>query len=85
MHARFGATILLTERVCSWHEGSTCCMRSSIHVACQVPLSLPVLQVTHRLEELQWADTASYMEQGKIQFTGPAQEVAKYMKSLGAH
>lgn len=43
------------------------------------------LQVTHRLEELQWADTASYMEQGKIQFTGPAQEVAKYMKSLGAH
>ena len=43
------------------------------------------LQVTHRLEELQWADTASYMEQGKIQFTGPAQAVAKYMKSLGAH
>lgn len=42
-------------------------------------------QVTHRLEELQWADTASYMEHGKIQFTGPAQEVAKYMKSLGAH
>ena len=47
--------------------------------------SSPVLQVTHRLEELQWADTASYMEQGKIQFSGPAQEVAKYMKSLGAH
>ena len=42
-------------------------------------------QVTHRLEELQWADTASYMEHGKIQFTGPAQHVAQYMRSLGAH
>lgn len=42
-------------------------------------------QVTHRLEELQWADTASYMEHGKIQFTGTAQHVAQYMRSLGAH
>ncbi|DBA73271.1 hypothetical protein WJX77_003876 [Trebouxia sp. C0004] len=47
--------------------------------------SVTALWVTHRLEELQWADTASYMEHGKVQFTGPAQDVAKYMKSLGAH
>ncbi|DBB18622.1 hypothetical protein WJX82_006972 [Trebouxia sp. C0006] len=47
--------------------------------------TVTALWVTHRLEELQWADTASYMEHGQIQFTGPAQDVAKYMKSLGAH
>lgn len=54
-------------------------------VGLQGQSSVTALWVTHRLEELQWADTASYMEHGKIQFTGPAQEVAKYMKSLGAH
>ena len=43
-----------------------------------------VLQVTHRLEELEWADTASYMDHGQVQFTGPAQDVAKYMRSQGA-
>lgn len=42
------------------------------------------LQVTHRLEELEWADTASYMDQGRIQFTGAAKDVAQYMRSQGA-
>ncbi|KAL3134929.1 hypothetical protein ABBQ32_007891 [Trebouxia sp. C0010 RCD-2024] len=54
-------------------------------VDAQGPSPVTVLWVTHRLEELQWADTASYMEQGKIQFTGAAREVAKYMNLLGAH
>ena len=43
-----------------------------------------MMQVTHRLEELQWADTASYMDEGRIQFSGPAKDVAGYMRRLGA-
>jgi energy-coupling factor transporter ATP-binding protein EcfA2 len=45
---------------------------------------ITALWVTHRLEELQWADTASYMDEGRIQFSGPAKDVAAYMRRLGA-
>ena len=38
---------------------------------------LHIVQVTHRLEELQWADTASYMDDDHTQFIGPARESLK--------
>eukprot|EP00891_Asterochloris_glomerata_P002274 jgi/Astpho2/2274/Aster-03245 len=43
------------------------------------------LWVTHRLEELRMADSASYMADGRIQFSGPATDVLKYMQKMGAH
>ncbi len=43
------------------------------------------LWVTHRLEELEWADRVSYMDNGRIQFTGSPREATVYLKRLGAH
>ena len=40
--------------------------------------------VTHRFEELEFADSASYMSDGKIVSTGRPQQMLKFLKSLGA-
>ncbi len=40
--------------------------------------------VTHRFEELEYADAASYMQDGRVAFTGSAQEMRRYLKQLGA-
>ncbi len=40
--------------------------------------------VTHRFEELQYADAASYMEGGKIVFTGSPEQLRQRLKSMGA-
>lgn len=40
--------------------------------------------VTHRLEELEWADSASFMDGGKIRVSGPPELVISHMRSLGA-
>ena len=49
------------------------------------PRRVTALWVTHRLEELQWADSASFIEGGQVRLTGSPQEVLRHMKSLGAH
>lgn len=38
----------------------------------------------HRFEELQFADAASYMENGRVVFTGTPDEAKAYMRKLGA-
>ena len=38
------------------------------------------LWVTHRLEELQWADAASVMDEGRIVMTGSPQEAMHYLR-----
>lgn len=43
------------------------------------------LWVTHRLEELEWADRVSYMDDGRIQFSGTPQDAKVYLEKLGAH
>ena len=43
------------------------------------------LWVTHRLEELRWADAVSYMDQGRVVFTGSPEQAQAYMRRLGAH
>ena len=43
------------------------------------------LWVTHRLEELEWADRVSYMDNGRIQFSGTPREAMVYLTRLGAH
>ncbi|KAI3424112.1 hypothetical protein D9Q98_009473 [Chlorella vulgaris] len=42
------------------------------------------LWVTHRLEELQYADSVSYMDGGRIVFSGSPEKMRRYMRRLGA-
>ena len=42
------------------------------------------LCVTHRLEELRYADSASFMDGGRIQVSGSPESVGAHMRSLGA-
>ncbi|CAL5224592.1 g7302 [Coccomyxa viridis] len=49
------------------------------------PDQVTALWVTHRLEELEWADRVSYMYNGRIHFSGTPQEAASYLRKLGAH
>jgi len=50
------------------------------------PLDNPVtaLWVTHRLEELQYADGVSFMDGGRIVWTGSPENAEKTMRALGA-
>lgn len=47
-------------------------------------VQVTALWVTHRLEEIGWADSVSYMDEGRIQFTGSPQEATRYLRRLGA-
>jgi energy-coupling factor transport system ATP-binding protein len=40
--------------------------------------------VTHRFEELAYADSVSYMESGRVIFTGTADEARRMLRGLGA-
>lgn len=40
--------------------------------------------VTHRFEELEYADSATYMEAGRAVFSGPPARVRDYLRQLGA-
>lgn len=40
--------------------------------------------VTHRFEELEYADAATYMDDGKLVFTGPPARMKEYLSQLGA-
>eukprot|EP00877_Chromochloris_zofingiensis_P014828 jgi/Chrzof1/959/Cz01g34350.t1 len=40
--------------------------------------------VTHRFEELRYADSASYMEDGRVVFTGSPDEVRQRLRTMGA-
>lgn len=40
--------------------------------------------VTHRFEELQFADEATYVEGGRVVFSGSPDEMRKYLERLGA-
>lgn len=42
------------------------------------------LWVTHRLEELEFADSVSFMEGGRISFSGSPREMRGHLRSLGA-
>ena len=63
----------------------TCWLWLQPSLPCRLMHADACLQVTHRLEELRMADSASYMADGRIQFSGPATDVLKYMQKMGAH
>ena len=48
-------------------------------------MQVTALWVTHRLEELEWADAASYIEDGRVKLSGSPQEVAAYLRQQGAN
>ena len=48
-------------------------------------VQVTALWVTHRLEELAWADGVSYMDGGRIQFSGSPAEAVRYLRRLGAN
>lgn len=43
------------------------------------------LWVTHRLEELKWADAASFIDEGQVKMSGPPDKVFHHFRRLGAH
>ena len=47
-------------------------------------LQVTAIWVTHRLEELQYADSASYMDAGRILVSGSPTDVAAAMRCEGA-
>lgn len=49
-----------------------------------LPTAVTAIWVTHRFEELEYADSASYMEDGQLVFTGTPAELKVYLKKLGA-
>jgi ABC-type transport system involved in cytochrome bd biosynthesis fused ATPase/permease subunit len=57
------------------------CICQLNHALC---LQVTALWVTHRLEELAWADGVSYMDAGRIQFSGSPQEAVRRLRGLGA-
>eukprot|EP00197_Chlamydomonas_leiostraca_P002075 CAMPEP_0202858368 /NCGR_PEP_ID=MMETSP1391-20130828/935_1 /ASSEMBLY_ACC=CAM_ASM_000867 /TAXON_ID=1034604 /ORGANISM="Chlamydomonas leiostraca, Strain SAG 11-49" /LENGTH=280 /DNA_ID=CAMNT_0049537283 /DNA_START=193 /DNA_END=1035 /DNA_ORIENTATION=+ len=46
--------------------------------------SVTAIWVTHRFEELAYADSASYMEDGRVVFSGKPDEIRGYLRKLGA-
>jgi len=46
---------------------------------------ITALWVTHRLEELAYADAVSYMEGGRVVWTADADEATKRMRQMGAY
>lgn len=45
---------------------------------------LPACLSGFRFEELQYADEASYMQDGKVVFTGKPEDLKAYIRKLGA-
>ena len=64
-------------------EDQAAVMRA-VRAAVDGPERVTALWVTHRLEELHQADAATIMTDGRVQFTGSAQEAKRYMRGLGA-
>lgn len=56
-------------------------VRSAVEGANQVT----ALWVTHRLEELKWADAASFIDEGQVKLSGPPDRVFHHLRNLGAH
>jgi len=48
------------------------------------PRAVTALWVTHRLEELRYADTASYMQDGVVKVSGSPRKVIEHLRAAGA-
>ena len=83
--------ILLLDELTTFLDGSdqmkvVKCVRDVVHPAKANDMDQQVtaVWVTHRLEELEYADYVSFMDDGKILWTARPDEAKKRMKSLGA-
>lgn len=46
--------------------------------------SMAAMWVTHRLEELKFADVVTYMQNGTVQLSGSSDRVLNHLQSMGA-
>ncbi len=60
-----------------------CCPIWDCAASCHLVV-LCIIQVTHRLDELEWADSASYMDGGAIRVSGSVGRIRRHLRSLGA-
>lgn len=56
----------------------------AVKAAVNGPRKVTAVWVTHRLEELGWADGASFMDEGQLKVSGTPHAVISHMRSLGA-
>lgn len=56
----------------------------AVHNITRLKGDVTALWVTHRFEELESADEASYMQDGKVVFTGSPEQMRSFLRSLGA-
>lgn len=57
----------------------------AVRSAVDGPSRVTALWVTHRLEELKWADAASFIDEGQVKVSGTPQTVFHHFRKLGAH
>jgi energy-coupling factor transport system ATP-binding protein len=65
-------------------DGGQKAVMKAVKAAVDGPRRVTALWVTHRLEELQWADAASFIDEGQVKISGSPQRVLDHMRRLGA-
>lgn len=84
-------SVLLLDELTTFLDGSdqmkvVKCVREIVHpVSKGTDWDVTAVWVTHRLEELEYADKVSFMENGKIVWTTTPEDAKKRMKRLGAY
>lgn len=77
--------LLLDELTTFLDDGGQKAVMRAVRAAVDGPRRVTALWVTHRLEELQWADAASFIDEGRVEVSGSPQRVLDHMRGLGAH
>lgn len=78
--ALFVQVLLLDELTTFLDDEGQRSVIKAVKSAVDGPRKVTALWVTHRMEELAWADGASFMEDGRIKVSGRPRKVAKLVK-----
>lgn len=77
------AVLLLDELTSFLDGGDQAAVLRAVRAAVDTT-GVTAIWVTHRLEELQWADGASFMDGGRVAVSGSVALVKNHLRSLGA-
>ena len=77
--------LLLDELTTFLDDAGQRSVMEAVRKAVTGPRRVTALWVTHRLEELDWADGASFIEDGRVTVSGSPNDVRRHLKQLGAH
>lgn len=77
------AVLLLDELTSFLDGGDQTAVLQAVRAAVD-DTGITAIWVTHRLEELQWADGASFMDDGKVVVSGGTAVVTNHLRRLGA-